>query len=157
MSGQLLEPRLLMRAARQHQFVLSERRANQLSALLETSRGVTLIGPEQRGRDLARIILETAAKTGASTGMIEVEQQRARADVRQEVGQDRWLLIEGVEPYPLSQLVRHLEPLLDLPGRRRMRRRPDWRVLLIHQPTQERRLPLPPDLMRHFPLFDVSE
>lgn len=157
MSGQLLEPRLLMRAARQHQFALSERRANQVSALLETSRGVTLIGPEPRGSILARIILETATKTGASTGVIEVKQQPDTSEVRQEVGHGRWLRVEGVNLRRLTHLVSDLEPLLEVPARPWMCRRPDWRVVLIHEPTPERRLPLPSHLMRHFPLFDVSE
>jgi hypothetical protein len=47
--------------------------------------------------------------------------------------------------------------LLEVPGRPWMCRRPDWRVVLIHEPTPERRLPLPYHLMRHFPLFHVSE
>ena len=156
MSELLLEPRLLVRAARQHQFTLSKQRADRLSALLETSRGLTLIGPEKLGSDLARIILEAAARTGASTGVVEAKQRPGLAEVRDELGQGRWLLIEGVEPCPLTQLFRDLGPLLNVSERPRMRTRPDWRVLLVHEPTPERRSPLPSALMRHFPLFDVS-
>jgi hypothetical protein len=156
MSGQLLEPALLMRAARQHQFPLSERRANQLSALLQTSRGVTLIGPKPTGLILARVILETAVKSGACTGIIEVAHSLA-ANLRREVAKGRWLLVAGVEVSALAGMVRDLEPYLEVQARPYMRRKSDWRAVLIHEPTRERRLPLPSDLMRHFPLFDVSE
>jgi len=155
-SGQLLEPRLLMRAARQHQFALSERRANQLSALLETSRGVTLIGSEPRGLILARATLDTAVKTGACTGILEVV-HFSTANLQREVAKGRWLLVAGVEASVLAGLVRDLEPYLEVQGRPHMPRKSDWRAILVHEPTRERRLPLPSDLMRHFPLFDVSE
>src|SRR5688500_4130467 len=137
MSGQLLEPRLLMRAARQHQFALSEPRASQLSALLETSRGITLIGPRPNGLSLARLILDSAVSSGAGAGIREVGQPSI-AGVRRVAGKGRGLLLVGVEVSALAGLVTELEPYLDVPGRSDRCRRPDWRALLLHEATEEK-------------------
>jgi hypothetical protein len=157
MSGQFLEPRLLVRAARHYQLTLSERRADHLSGMLATSRGVTLMGPAQLGSKLARVIIDAAADSGVSAGVTEVKRGAEPDHVRQEVEQGRWLIIEGGEGRGLTRMIEALGPILEVTARRRTRRRPEWRVLLVHEPTPERLLPLPPTLMRHFPLFDVSE
>lgn len=157
MSGQFLEPRLLLRAARKHKFTLSEQRADHLSALLGTTRGITLIGPAQLGIDLARVIVQAAAESGVSAGATTVEQQLHPEHLRQELAQGRWLVVEGTEGLALTRAIDALEPILEVPASTRTHRRPEWRALLVHEPTPERRLPLPPALMRHFPLFDVSE
>jgi hypothetical protein len=155
MAGQLLEPRLLMRAARQHQFALSERRANRLSALLETSRGVTLVGPEPSGLTLARLILAVAVNSGACVGTLEVNKQSLPVQLRQAIERGKWLLVAGVEASALARLFRELEPYFEVRIRPNVHQKGDWRAVVVHEPTREQRLPLPADLMRHFPLFDL--
>jgi len=157
MSGALLEPRLLVRAARHRRLTLSDRQAKQLSALLETSRGITVVGQRSSSAELARLLIDTAVDVGMATGTFTVDAASTISDVRQSIERGEWLLAVDVQPSRLSVLIKALEPTLAVRAKERTPRSATWRFLVVHDPTRRKRLPVPLDLMRHFPLFDAEE
>jgi hypothetical protein len=149
MSGQLLEPRLLLRAARLHRVALSKGEASQLAALLCTSWGVTLFGPVGPGRLLAGAIVDAARQARVCSGVLALDAGTAVSEVREAIRLGNWLV---VETFDADGVLREVETMLESQA---TKPRSGWRVILIHEPAPHKRFPQPPDLMRHFPLFEV--
>jgi hypothetical protein len=73
----------------------------------------------------------------------------AVSEVREAIRLGNWLV---VETFDADGVLREVETMLESQA---TKPRSGWRVILIHEPAPHKRFPLPPDLMRHFPLFEV--
>jgi hypothetical protein len=149
MAASLLEPSSLLRAAKRRSVTLAEPTALQICALLEVSRGITLIGSRERVQCVANAILGCAIDAGAARGMLKVKSGVSVADVLAAAERRDWLLFAHL---PAEELERVLRPLADLIGDA------SWRALVMHEPTAGQTLPgLERDLRRHFPLVEIVE
>jgi hypothetical protein len=162
MAGSLLEPGSLVRAAKRCGVALAEPTASQICALLEVSRGISLMGPREQTQALARSILGCAVDAGAAHGFFKVKSGVSVSEMMLPVDNDDWLLFEDLTADELERLLRPLVNLItaepkSLSGGIRAAQ-PSWRALLAHEPTPEQMLPrIQPDLRRHFPLVEIAE
>jgi hypothetical protein len=157
----LLEPSSLLRVAETLAFRLSPTVAQHICALLQTSRGITLVGAQPETILLAQAIAETAKAGGVVRGMFSVPAGSGVETVIEHLQAGEWLVLEQPSAEAialLEQLIRgraadlaHLEA--GAPWA------PDvWRVVVTHEPRRGEPLPpFPLDLRRHFPLVQVPQ
>jgi hypothetical protein len=162
MAGSLLEPRSLMRAAKRYGVRLQATQADQICALLEVSRGITVIGRGAQIGQLADAIVDSASESGASRAALRFTPELTDDEVLLALQRGEWLVLGSLSGEELQRVVWSIARLIAAEGgkfpRSTSEERPAWRVVLTHEPTPGRMLPpIPRELRRHFPLVKIGE